>query len=1590
MVASPSARPVPGAAALLLALLMTVPTFAGVAGAQTAPGTWALSLDKAQTRLTFDGTFSDATFVSTGDHVTVRTVIQNSGSVAAPRVPVYFWFTDLTNKTQNACVLSTPVGAAQSDLQSRTNGIGWANWTFLVPADAGHFGWDVSISLNRAPDAGANIAPCSGYPAEVHGTDLNGGPSSTGLNDPAGSADVEAATHHDKGYFVRDRRVDYQVSAASWCTYAQTPATIDENLAPEGCTDLGPTNLANRTSNVQATNYAFLKVKLWNKGTWPYDTNNATGQPWAIPFAARLDGLNKPNADVSVKHAALPWTNNQTRIVAAVDLFQLAGAYNASFVVNTTTFASGDLAQRTTYRPLNVSYWDFAVAVNATDFRNATNPYPSSGGFRITGNFTLQNLGNARVASSDTNVNVEAWIDSRDGNFYHNYTGSFTTLGNATSGGLRAFALPGWDVSDVSSAPNYLSPGLHTLHVEADLVRKGAWGEYYESNESNNAVDFPLYVQSELGPQFFTGVAITAKGGPQSDANNPSISSTHSHQQFFVSVGVTGDDVPHYDVVANFTLVGNSSVYRVRNMTHQVAGVYSGSTGGVSNDRFVVAPNDFGYYGTNGTFQLWNVTVEARDPFGHLNTTRLSNFRLDRWPIHALTLQDILLAPVKDNATFSWPAQSPPIQIRVWDNWTGYTNQADSSDNQILRTDNLNVTFWPPKNAAPAYSSFSSVVSSCTTTKTPGTPDVGGSVPGTGTSTPSPSSNTWNNTNCDGQPPATNGASRYAFDVKPVSPLPGVPGVWHVAIRVSDVANESKTFNLTLNLLDFPPALTEQDLNDVTDKNLSGARTANAGDKVQVRVNASDDFDINQTWLQLDRADGFQMRLNLTNATMGSDNGNTTYLYKDELTVGRTGQIKYAGNYTVRYFAQDTNGNVNNSTPFSFVFLGDQPRFDSANGHTGVDQANQELNQPVTFFAHVDSLYQPRVELTVTKGQVVVVDRRVLASNGGVGVAENFTAALPFAEAGTYHYTLRIVDSQNRTVDAPNAVWTGDVVVSANLGPRIEVRSPDANVNGQLYAPASPTLSFLVYDAEGVDTSTFNLTIDGTTVQPVTSPAPPGVNGYYFSYTVPQPYANGQSVVVNVSVSDLSGLTPGKTSLPSFLNFTFVVDARAPGAKLADFTPRYRAGGSGLYNVSFATRFVLNASKDDDSPVPIDRIMYTVAGGGRSVTATYGGPFTFADLRDVYAGSTTYTLSVWAYDEVGNSNASHPNQYSFFLDDEAPHLALPLPQGRYINFTIVDDQTGVKSATLWAKIDAGAYQAIPMTKDAVGDVWRAMLPEARKGSTVSYYVQAVDNVDNNADNTESFGSAANPYGSYKVQNHEPTVKVTSPAIGSRISRVVDLAWTASDSDSDALVFTLLFKAPGHDSFQELTKLESSDARKYTLDTSKFADGEYTFRVVASDGVAAKADETTVIIVNSAAAIGSVSSPANALPGDSVLITAEIRKAGATVEAQLYRGGVIVDSFAMNDDGQDGDVTAGDHVYSARVRASSPGDYSVTIVAHYQEDGQTRDPSLANAASFSVKLTPGYILTEYAGILVTLALLAVIGIGVAVFVVLRKR
>jgi len=532
--------------------------------------------------------------------------------------------------------------------------------------------------------------------------------------------------------------------------------------------------------------------------------------------------------------------------------------------------------------------------------------------------------------------------------------------------------------------------------------------------------------------------------------------------------------------------------------------------------------------------------------------------------------------------------------------------------------------------------------------------------------------------------------------------------------------------------------------------------------------------------------------------------------------------------------------------------------------------------------------------------------------------------------------------------------------------------------------PSTPRIEVVVRDVEGVMGSSIEMTVAGLPVDFDLLPAPGNLNGYLVSYAVPanKKFNHRDLVQVNLSATDNSS-----EALSTFFNFTFIVDDVAPTVRLVSASPSYRDQPAHVMNVSLATRFTLAAEDIDGLPtsIPLGGIRYRILGGGPGAAETvYSGPFRINDAPGVYTGPRLYTIQFWAEDDVGNFNRQF-NSTTVYVDDTPPALFQFFPQGRSINATFVDDRVGVNRSVVWYRLNDQAYTPLSLTER--DGAWTVTLPEGVKGDRISYYLQAWDRLDN----TETFGNATNPYASFDVSNHEPTLRIVTPTDGSRVSRTIELRWEASDADGDALVFTLYYRAPGRTNFVEMAKLENTEARRYNIDTTRFADGEYTFRVAAGDGGFVKLAETTVTIINSAGAIGTVSVNGEARVGGTMLVTAEVTKAEAMVEAHLYRGNTLVASYPMNDEGRDGDVTANDKIYSARIPVSAAGDFRIEIFTQYREDGVMKESRLSpTSAAFSAKLTPGYILTEYGAVIALIGLLAAVGIGVAVFVVMRRR
>lgn len=1095
--------------------------------------------------------------------------------------------------------------------------------------------------------------------------------------------------------------------------------------------------------------------------------------------------------------------------------------------------------------------------------------------------------------------------------------------------------------STVKGADDYISPGVHVLCVEVDVTN-----ETRETNEANNKQCVPIYLADDTAPKFETiGGKLNPRLTDTARAWGDALTSFHPGEDMYVHANVTDDDLRSLTVVAQFTLNTNASV--VRNFTMSRNPQFQ-------EDTFSALITNFTFNSTNVTSvstENWTLRVQVRDGFGNNATSQPTPLQLKRWPIQSMNASDIVLGMTgkgsglyPDGSEFNYSEDDVIIQWRfvALENQTGIKDQPNVTSNMGLRV-------FMPNNK---------------------TTFIGGQ-------------GFRNLTECPrDELPIGNGGGKNNIGCTDVghflSPYiekePGGPGRWYAHIEIKDKGGDTRVINRTFVLRDALPLLTNMSLN---------ATELEAGQSLQVKVNVSDDFrvDVEHGGVRANftrHGDNKTFSVELKDGRAITSDGKS-YAYNNTIETGYGKPLDEAGEFDVVFAARDDQGNWGVSAPIAFK-LNDTRAPDLHEAL--VDQPLQEVGQNVTWTARVTDQTNVSVKLRVHPAGS---DEDVLRVNltPASAASRNFTHTANFTREGNYVWEIYAIDSAGLT----SSVKSGPLTIADNLGPRFQVVEPGVLVEGKRYARAAPTLSLIISDTHGVDKDSINVSIGGQKVNhdaPVAATG--GLNGFIVNYTVPasEKFRHNDTVTVNVTAKDLSSRT-----LPGWSNFTFTVDDVAPVARVKDYAPRFPTDGAGTVNVSLKTRFTLEATDNDGLPTGVESIRYRIFGGGNNAAETVynNEPFTIADTPGVYTGPKIYQIQYWAVDEVGNVKTSggRPTYETLtvYVDGIAPSLDPfgSLPQGRFVNATFIDDRSGVDRATVWYSVNGAPY--VPLPLDFVSGVWSAVLPEGKKGDRVSYYLEAFDRVDNR----ETFGNATEPYSTYAVGNHVPHVKVTAPVEGSRIARVVDLTWTATDEDGDPLVFTVFVKDPGATTFRELAKLEAPDVRKYAVDTNKLQDGQYTFRVTVTDGSLSDASSTTVTVLNRASAFGTATPPPESVDaGTPVVLSIEVTKAQAQVEARLYRDGELVNSYPMNDEGRDGDAIANDGKYSARVTMDDGGTYKVEFHAVYQEDGVQKEATIQG----------GEVVVEGGGFggmglwLVLIGIAVVAGVAIAAVLILRGR
>ena len=1588
----PSSRRQPfwGPALVLVAVLLAPVFLVGTSAQQElipttpTPG-WTLELKQGEGRIyniTLGASSTQVWFLGhSSDTMSVQTRVYNYGAQEAVKVPVYFWFSDadVPSGLPVGCA-AVAVPAGQPSAAGVIPGVSkLAYWNISVPPSLPERGHNISIVVNQDPaDFGGPALTRfdSSCPDQDHSTFPN-------------RFDGASAKHRIYAYFVKLKKLDLQVAGTPgnpdirWCMG-------DPSLVPSACDVSMMDNsrypyVYNRTVHTQKPNPATgadepayvpnddihnvsFQVNIANLGSWANMTDYGSdcrckGFPVSVRVLATGYGLGV-NKSIAWSGAQANGTGWHT--VGVMSLQGKAGLYQVNVTLDppgpgtssrgahTESLPNGQTGDAETNnaagRAFEVQHVDFEAAINSTGFRtDPADPYSYGSAFNIQGSVLFKNLGKAPLLHPESRTGVQADAEAEVSWRVHIPGTKFVrsgTIGPADDENLDA---PGIQFSSLkvdidfyadprsgAESANHIRPGKHTLVAEIDRGDLSL-----EPNETNNVAQLDIYVQDANRPVVSFGPVVTE------ELDFDPIVLTRPMKPFAIRARATDDDMQNLNVTARFTLVGKPEVQRNYTLNRVLS----------NDDLFHVAVHNFTFNGT-GSDQNWTYVLDVTDAFGNkADQGTPKPLRLQKWPIQWLPAADIV-RQYPDNATFPYATEDAiAYQIKLWDNWTGVEDQRNYTDNLFMwikpagKETESNVSRDPQTNAGWQNLTY------CR----PAVEGRVGDITGT-------------EYLCNTENPEFYDHFQYI-----VSPAFGKPGRWNISMRVMDVSGETRRIDQTLILTDAPPIPISTDVLAREGAAWRSVRSIEPGQPIWITANLSDDrSDPMAAYANFSRNDGRYANFTLTsgdafNAPNAEGAQVPHFVFNTSVMAGQGQALGLGGAFNLTIAAKDSSGNWITTAPVAFEVKDTKA---PALLDPKVTPSIQEVGQNFTFTARAVDESNVTAVLTIVSGDVDVVPPVELSPVNG---AENFTYTTNLSVEGNYAWTLTVRDSLNRPTQ-----HSGTLSIRDNLGPRFEIRSPSNVIGGERFATASPRIELVAFDSDSVDLGTLVLTVDGQRVAYQQSAAPPGVNGVTLTYqpgSQARRFSHGEEVTVNVSALDNS-----PKRLEGWLNFTFRVDDVAPAARLVSFDPKYRDAPSQDHNVSRETRFTLAADDNDTLPTDVAAIRYRVlAVGANSADALYTGPFRIDDLPGVYRGPTAYRIEYWAEDSAGNVNASRQS-VRVYVDDAPPELIQYFPQGRYVNATLVDDRVGVQRAVVWHRVNAEPYRILEL-EPAAGNLWKGVLPEGRKGDRLSYYLQAWDRLNN----TQTFGNASEPKASFAALNHDPFIRIVSPVSGSLVSGTFRLEWNASDEDGDALTYSVAYKAPGKTGYTEMAKLEASETRSYPVDSRSLLDGEYAFRVRASDGGVVKESEVNVRVLNRASAIEAVPPVAGSVVvGGTVLLKAQVTKAQATVEARLFLDGDFIVSFVMNDEGSDGDEVANDGVFSVRAPIDASGDYSVEIFTTYMEDGQTKEATLPNAVTFTARLTPGYVLREYAVVLVLIAVAAAAAIGLAAWAVARKR
>ena len=331
---------------------------------------------------------------------------------------------------------------------------------------------------------------------------------------------------------------------------------------------------------------------------------------------------------------------------------------------------------------------------------------------------------------------------------------------------------------------------------------------------------------------------------------------------------------------------------------------------------------------------------------------------------------------------------------------------------------------------------------------------------------------------------------------------------------------------------------------------------------------------------------------------------------------------------------------------------------------------------------------------------------------------------------------------------------------------------------------------------------------------------------------------------------------------------------------------------------------------------------------------------------------------VVAEDAAGNEDRTN---ITVTVDTTGPSLGEPSVEASGSSLVVTvdaSDDNGVEGVRLFFRgPDATTFRDQAMSTNAQG-AWEARIDNPGSSGGLEYYIQASDQVGNDA----SEGSRNTPLvfnlDSVDLSNAPPSIEITAPADGSTVSGNVDVTFTADDEDGDPVTVdavTLEGASTGLDVGPDLvgTELDTPAEQSFSMDSTRLADGTATLTVTVSDGEATREASVSLEVDNETETdcaetvdLDETDEVTFEDMGESVLCVQVDTVANATsVRLQVSDGGqTIVDETRS---------VSPDEVYEVPTLADGNYDITVTQLEETDEGGE-REVSTSSA---SVSLSP---------------------------------